>query len=97
MDIIAWECDYPHSDSIWPDAPERVMSEMQGAGATDAEIDQITWQNACRFFGWDPFRFQPRQQATVGELRAQSQDVDTTTRSRKEWAQLYAERHPAGV
>jgi predicted TIM-barrel fold metal-dependent hydrolase len=97
MDIIAWECDYPHSDSIWPDAPEKVMSEMVGAGATDREIDQITWQNACRFFNWDPFRFEPRQQATVGALRAHAKDVDTTVRSRKEWAQLYAERHPAGV
>ena len=31
IDIIAWECDYPHSDSIWPEAPEVVMSEMEGA------------------------------------------------------------------
>ncbi len=21
IDIIAWECDYPHSDCFWPDAP----------------------------------------------------------------------------
>ena len=26
IDIIAWECDYPHSDSIWPDAPEFVLA-----------------------------------------------------------------------
>ena len=21
IDCIAWECDYPHSDSIWPERP----------------------------------------------------------------------------
>ncbi|MCK9927497.1 amidohydrolase, partial [Frankia sp. Mgl5] len=55
IDIIAWECDYPHADSIWPDAPEFVLNELNNAGATDEEIDKITWQNACRFFNWDPF------------------------------------------
>ena len=28
IDIIAWECDYPHSDCIWPDAPELVLAEL---------------------------------------------------------------------
>jgi predicted TIM-barrel fold metal-dependent hydrolase len=95
IDIIAWECDYPHSDSIWPDAPERVMGEMRAAGVADDEIHKITWQNSCRFFNWDPFTAVPKEQATVGALRAQATDVDTSIRSRKEWAQLYAERHPA--
>ena len=34
IDIIAWECDYPHSDSIWPDAPEQIHGEMTGAGCS---------------------------------------------------------------
>ena len=55
IDNIAWECDYPHSDSIWPDAPEFVHAELVGAGADDDEIDKITWQNASRFFNWDTF------------------------------------------
>jgi predicted TIM-barrel fold metal-dependent hydrolase len=93
MDIIAWECDYPHSDSIWPDAPETVLREMNGAGVTDDEIDKITWQNTCRFFQWDPFRHTPKEQATVGALRAQATDVDTTVRSRTEWAARYAAAH----
>lgn len=50
VDIIAWECDYPHSDSIWPDAPEQIMKEMTDAGAPDEDINKITWQNSCRFF-----------------------------------------------
>jgi hypothetical protein len=92
IDIIAWECDYPHSDSIWPDAPEHVMREMVEAGATDDEIDKITWQNTCRFFDWDPFAHIPKEQATVGALRAQAGDVDVSVRSRREWAQRYADR-----
>ena len=44
IDIIAWECDYPHSDSIWPDAPETMMGDG-GAGASDDDIHKITWQN----------------------------------------------------
>ncbi len=92
IDIIAWECDYPHSDSIWPDAPEFVLAELVNAGADDEDIDKIMWRNACRFFGWDPFVTVPRERATVGALRASAADVDTSIRSRKEWARLYAER-----
>ena len=88
IDIIAWECDYPHSDSIWPDAPEQVMAEMSGAGVPDDEIHKITWQNACRFFNWDPFVSVPRSRASVGALRASALDVDVTVRSRQEWAVL---------
>jgi hypothetical protein len=66
IDNIAWECDYPHSDSIWPTAPEFVLNELNGAGATDPEIDKITWQNASRFFNWDPFAVIPKEKATVG-------------------------------
>lgn len=89
MEIIAWECDYPHSDSIFPDAPEFVLAELNGAGASDREIDMITWQNSCRFFGWDPFAHVPRASATVDAVRARSPDVDTTIRSKHEWRQRY--------
>ncbi len=32
IDIIAWECDYPHSDCFWPDAPEQVLAELERCG-----------------------------------------------------------------
>jgi DNA-binding SARP family transcriptional activator/predicted TIM-barrel fold metal-dependent hydrolase len=96
IDTIAWECDYPHSDSIWPNAPERVFEELVNAGASDEDIDKITWRNAARFFDWDPFAVVPRQKATVGALRASATDVDTSIRSRKEWARLYAEQQEDG-
>src|SRR6185295_2764543 len=30
MDNIAWECDYPHSDSSWPDAAAELAEVMAG-------------------------------------------------------------------
>jgi len=92
IDNIAWECDYPHSDSIWPNAPEFVLEELEAAGATDDEIHKITWENATRHFDWDPFQHIPREQATVGALRATATDVDISTTSRKEYAAAYAKR-----
>lgn len=86
IDNIAWECDFPHSDCIWPDAAEAVHREMVQAGASDEDIDKITWANACRFFGWDPFAHSTRADASVGALRARAADVDTSVRTREEWA-----------
>jgi predicted TIM-barrel fold metal-dependent hydrolase len=85
IDTIAWECDYPHTDTTWPESPEFAWNELQEAGCRDDEIQKITWQNACRFFDWDPFRHTSREQATVGTLRALAGDVDTTRMSREEW------------
>jgi predicted TIM-barrel fold metal-dependent hydrolase len=93
IDTIAWECDYPHSDSTWPRSPELVLGELEGAGATDDEIDKITWQNACRFFGFDPFQHRSREQATVGGLRAQAADVDVSETSKT----VYRERYYANA
>ena len=59
------------------------------AGADDTDINKITWENSCRFFGWDPFARTPREQATVKALRAKGADVDVSIRPRKEWARLY--------
>ena len=47
-------------------------------GVPDADIDRITHLNAMRNFHYDPFAHIPREQATVGALRAQATDVDTT-------------------
>jgi predicted TIM-barrel fold metal-dependent hydrolase len=85
LDIIAWECDYPHTDTTWPESPEFSWGELQQAGCAPDEIHQITWQNACRFFDWDPFKHTPRDQATVSALRSAAADVDTTRMSREEW------------
>ena len=95
IDMIAWECDYPHSDSIWPDAPEVVLSELDNAAASDDDIHKITWENSCRHFDYDPFKHIDRKDSTVGALRAQAADVDTSTKSRAEWRKLYEARETA--
>ncbi|MFE6820936.1 amidohydrolase family protein [Streptomyces sp. NPDC057690] len=89
IDNIAWECDFPHSDSIWPNAPEFVHNELNGAGATDEEMHKILWKNTCRFFEYDPFQHVPRSESHVAALRGLSPDVDTTVRSKHEWRKLY--------
>ncbi len=85
LDNIAWECDYPHTDTTWPESPEFAWKEFQGAGCSDEEIHKITWENACRFYGWDPFAHTPKERASVGALRALARDVDVTRMSRQEW------------
>jgi predicted TIM-barrel fold metal-dependent hydrolase len=79
LDTIMWECDYPHSDTTWPRAPERLMEYLEGV--PDAEIAKITHENAMREFRLDSFRRIPKEKCTVGALRAQSPDVDLEVRS----------------
>jgi predicted TIM-barrel fold metal-dependent hydrolase len=77
---LSWECDYPHSDSTWPQAPEVLMKSFDAVGVPDDEIDLISWKNACDFYQFDPFAHRTRKECTVGALRAQAADVDTTPR-----------------
>ncbi len=78
---VCWECDYPHSDSTWPTAPEMAMKYL--AGVPDDEVNKITHANAIQHFHFDPFSVRPREQCTVGALRAQATDVDTSIRAAK--------------
>jgi predicted TIM-barrel fold metal-dependent hydrolase len=79
MDNIAWECDYPHSDSSWPNAPEELA--QVAVDVPDDELDKITWQNASRWFSFDPFVHRTREQSTVGALRAESAGHDVSIQS----------------
>ena len=81
VETICWESDYPHSDSTWPTSPEYVMKSFEGAGVPDDEIDAITHGNAMRHFRFDPFSHRPRDESTVGALRARATDVDIAPRS----------------
>jgi len=80
MDMITWEADYPHSDSTWPQSPETLMKSLEAAQLTDDEIHMVSWQNAARWYQFDPFAHRPREACTVGALRAEAADVDTTPR-----------------
>jgi hypothetical protein len=81
LDNVTWECDYPHSDSTWPHAPELLHKYL--VGVPDADIDRITHQNAMRIFDYDPFAHIPREEATVGALRAKAAGHDVSPRSFK--------------
>jgi predicted TIM-barrel fold metal-dependent hydrolase len=79
MDNIAWECDYPHSDSSWPEAPEELARVMEGV--PDDEVNKITFENACRWYHFDPFAHRAREASTVGALRAEASGHDVSVRS----------------
>jgi predicted TIM-barrel fold metal-dependent hydrolase len=86
IDNICWEADYPHSDSLWPNAPEALDEVLNKHGATDAEVNKMTYENAMRWYHWDPFSHITREQATVGALRkaAEGHDVAIHALSKKE-------------
>jgi predicted TIM-barrel fold metal-dependent hydrolase len=80
LDTITWECDYPHSDTTWPRSPERLSAQL--AGVPDAEVNQLTHENALRHFRLDPFAHIPKERCRVGALRAQARDVDLSISSK---------------
>jgi predicted TIM-barrel fold metal-dependent hydrolase len=82
VEHISWECDYPHSDSTWPQSPETLMKALTAATLSDEEIHMITWKNACSFYGFNPFEVRSIEQCTVGALRAQADEegVDVSPR-----------------
>ncbi|MET7892112.1 amidohydrolase family protein [Streptomyces mirabilis] len=82
IDNIAWECDYPHSDSMWPEAPEELMGVMERFDVSDSDIDKMTHENAMRWYSFDPFTHLPREQATVGALRKRAEGHDVSIQSR---------------
>lgn len=79
MDKMMWECDYPHSDSTWPQAPEQLWKSLDGV--PEDEINKITHLNAMKCYDFDPFSIRSRDECTVGALRAEAADVDIKVKS----------------
>lgn len=88
-EAVAWECDYPHSDSTWPDSPEILFEEFTDAGLTPEQMHKVGFENSARFFSHDTFAHIKREDATVGALRAQAKDVDVSETSRTEYRRRY--------
>jgi hypothetical protein len=78
IDTLTWECDYPHSDTTWPESPEKLWRSVKDL--PKQEIDQITHLNAMKHFSYDPFSKIPREQCTVGALREKAKGVDLSLR-----------------
>jgi predicted TIM-barrel fold metal-dependent hydrolase len=78
IDNIAWEADYPHSDSMWPGAPEELWDVLSVNNVPDDEIKKMTHENAMRWYSFDPFTHITREQATVGALRKAAEGHDVS-------------------
>lgn len=78
IDNISWEADYPHSDSMWPGAPEELWNVLTENNVPDDEINKMTHENAMRWYSFDPFTHIPREQATVGALRKAAEGHDVS-------------------
>ena len=78
-DMVAYECDYPHSDSVWPNVPEYLWASVNGLDA--ALIDRITHENVIREYSFDAFGLNGgKANCTVGHLRELGKDVDVSPR-----------------
>jgi hypothetical protein len=82
IDNIAWECDYPHSDSMWPTAPEQLAGALEEHAVPDDEARKLTFENAMRWYSFDPFKHIAREDATVGALRRSVAGHDVSVRAR---------------
>jgi len=81
IDNIAWEADYPHSDSMWPGAPEQLWDVLTKNNVPATDVNKMTHENAMRWYSFDPFSHLPREQATVGALRQASEGHDVSIRA----------------
>jgi predicted TIM-barrel fold metal-dependent hydrolase len=86
-DRVCVEIDYPHSDAMWPDAPEIITEHFAATDLRDDEIDLVTHGNAMRFFQYDPFAKLSRDDCTVAALRARAAGHDVTIQAK-------GKRHP---
>jgi predicted TIM-barrel fold metal-dependent hydrolase len=52
VEHIMWECDYPHTDTTWPDSQSTTSEVLKAADVSDDEAELITHGNAERVFRW---------------------------------------------
>lgn len=78
-DMVCYECDYPHSDTVWPNTPEYLWASVNGM--KKETIDKVTHLNAMRLLNYDPFeKMGGRDKCTVSHLRFLGKDVDVSPR-----------------
>jgi len=76
-DMVMYECDYPHSDSVWPRSAEKLWADVKDLSRET--IDKITHLNAMREFSYDPFPLLGRENCTVGALKRSAAAVPVNT------------------
>lgn len=78
-DMVMWECDYPHSDTVWPNCPEYLWACINQL--PPETIDKITHANMMREYHYAPFEmFGGRENCTVKALRAKATHVNVEPR-----------------
>ena len=92
VDNIAWEADYPHSDSMWPDAPEELGAVFAEYDVPADHVAKMSHENAMRWYSFDPFSVMPKEESTVGALRAKAAGHDVSTMSRSTRVRTPAEK-----
>jgi predicted TIM-barrel fold metal-dependent hydrolase len=79
-DMVCYEVDYPHSDTLWPNCPEHLWASV--LGQSDEIINKVTHENAMRVMNYNPFEnLGGRDKCTVGYLRHLGRDVDVSPRA----------------
>ena len=77
---MCYECDYPHSDTVWPQSAEYLLKSVEHLPRR--AIDKVTHQNALKLFSFDPFGVMGgRDRCTAGALRGLASHVDTAAQS----------------
>jgi predicted TIM-barrel fold metal-dependent hydrolase len=76
-DMVMYECDYPHSDSVWPYSAEKLWDDVKHL--SNETINKITHINAMREFYYDPFAYRPKEECTVGALKRSAAAVPVDT------------------
>ncbi|WP_242123980.1 amidohydrolase family protein [Sphingobium sp. Sx8-8] len=78
-DMVCYEADYPHSDTLWPNCPEYLWAAVNGL--PDDVIDKVTHKNAMKLLNFDPTQaLGGRDKCTVRHLRELGKDVDVSPR-----------------
>ena len=63
---------------MWPGAPEQLDEVLTKNNVPDVEVNKMTFENAMRWYHFDPFTHIAKEQATVGGLRKAAEGHDVT-------------------
>ena len=66
---------------MWPGAPEQLHEVLTKNHVPDDEIRKMTYENAMRWYHFDPFAHMTPEQAAVGALRKNAEGHDVSIRA----------------
>lgn len=79
-DNVCYECDYPHSDTVWPESADYLLESVKHL--PDRAIAKITHENALALFKFDAYGpMGGQEKCTAGALRARATGVNTSLKS----------------